>query len=163
TTTVLAGKVVGGSSAVNMMMTIRGHSGDYDRWGRFFSNQSSWSWNGMLPYFKKALNFVPPLADVTKSANIVYDTSYWGNTSGVYSGWPSFQWPGTTAQIEAYRGIGAPFSPDSGSGMPGVYWYPQFMNPTTVERSYAKTGHYSNVKRENYHLITGSKVTRILL
>ncbi|KAK4168133.1 putative GMC oxidoreductase [Cladorrhinum sp. PSN259] len=164
TIAVLAGKVVGGSSAVNAMMTVRGTAEDYDRWGNFFSSSSHWSWNGLLPYFKRALNFVPPNADVTKSANITYDTSFWGNTSGVYAAWPSYQYPATTAQMEAFRGLAdVPFVKDSGSGEPGVYWYPTFMDPNTVLRSYAKSGHYEPVKsRSNYHLLTEVKVNKIL-
>jgi hypothetical protein len=50
---VLAGNIVGGSSAVNAMMTVRGTSEDYDRWGNFFSDTSAWSWHGLLPYFRK--------------------------------------------------------------------------------------------------------------
>jgi len=53
---------------------------------------------------------------------------------------------------------------DSGAGIPGLYWYPSFLSPVNKTRSYAKTGHYDNVKRRtNYHLLTGSKVTKILL
>jgi choline dehydrogenase len=165
TIAVLAGKVVGGSSAVNAMMTIRAAAADYSRWGSFFSDASHWSWDGLLPYFKRALNFAPPDAAVTKSANITYDASFWGNTSGVYAGWPSFQYPGTTAQVEAFKGIpGVPFVKDSGSGEPGVYWYPTFMDPSLVERSYARTGHHDKAaNRTNYHLVTGSKVLRVLL
>lgn len=54
---VLAGKVVGGSSAVNAMMTLRGTSEDYDRWGEFFDDSSSWNWEGLLPYFKKVWSY----------------------------------------------------------------------------------------------------------
>jgi choline dehydrogenase-like flavoprotein len=164
-TAVLAGKVVGGSSAVNMMMTLRGSRGDYDRWGSFFGNSSDWNFDALMPYFKRALNFVPPDDAVTKSANITYDTSYWGNTSGVYAGWPSFQYPATTVQFNAWKTLpGVEYPPDSGSGQPGVYWYPTFMDPKTVTRSYARTGHYENVKqRANYHLLTGSKVNKVLL
>ena len=159
----LAGNLVGGSSAVNAMMTIRGTKEDYDRWGQFFSNSSEWSWSGLLPYFKKALNFLPPNEDVVKSVNLTYDASYWGNTSGVYAGWPSFQYPGTAAQVNAFREIpGVEFPEDSGAGKPGVYWYPTFMGPN-VQRSYARTGHYLNVRRANYHLITDSKVMKIVL
>ncbi|KAK4032102.1 hypothetical protein C8A01DRAFT_51032 [Parachaetomium inaequale] len=162
---VLAGKVVGGSSAVNAMMTVRATAADYTRWGSFFSAGSHWSWDGLLPYFKRALTFVPPGAAVTKSASITYDTSYWGNTSGVYAGWPSFQYPGTTAQMDAFKGIpGVPFVKDSGSGEPGVYWYPTFMDPSRVERSYARTGHHDKAaNRTNYHLVTGSRVLRVVL
>lgn len=164
TTPVLIGKGVGGSSAVNAMMSVRGTTEDYDRWGGFFGNSSSWSWQGLLPYFKKALTFVPPDDDVAKSAHIKYDTSFWGNSSGVYTGWPSFQYPGTTMQFEAFKEIpGVEFPPDSGSGQAGVYWFPTLMNPKTVTRSYARTGHYDNLNRSNYHLLTGAKVTQILL
>ncbi|KAK3349137.1 hypothetical protein B0T25DRAFT_547318 [Lasiosphaeria hispida] len=163
TTAVLAGKVVGGGSAVNAMMTVRGTMEDYNRWGGFFGNQSGWSWEGLLPYFKRALNFVPPNRDVADSAKITYNTSFWGNSSGVYAGWPSFQYPATTITMDSFKGIpGIEFPGDSGAGRPGVYWYPTFMDPKLVARSYARTGHYDSIKRENYHLLTGSKVTRIL-
>ncbi len=122
-----------------------------------------WTWNGMLPYFRKALNFVPPNDDVAKAANITYNSAFWGNTSGVYAGWPSYQFPGTTAQVEAFREIpGVEFPGDSGAGRPGVYWYPTFMDPKTVTRSYARTGHFGNLNRTNYQVITGSKVARIV-
>ncbi|KAH8904826.1 alcohol oxidase [Coniochaeta sp. PMI_546] len=164
TIAVLAGKVVGGSSAVNAMMTVRGTAEDYDRWGSFFANPSGWNWEGIIPYFKKALNFVPPNADVAEGSNIVYDQSFWGNTSSVYTSWPSYQFPGTKIQVEAFRTMpGVEFVSDSGSGRPGVYWFPQFMDPTSVTRSYARTGHYDDIKRDNYQLIAGSKVLRIQL
>ncbi|KAH8895511.1 alcohol oxidase [Thozetella sp. PMI_491] len=164
TAPVTIGKVLGGSSAVNAMMTLRGAAEDFDRWGSFFGNASEWSWNGLLPYFKRALTFVPPDASVTKAANITYNTAFWGNTSGVFAGWPSYQFPGTTAMVEAFREIpGVEFPGDSGAGRPGVYWYPTFMDPKTVTRSYARTGHYSNYNRSNYAVVTGSKVNKILL
>lgn len=50
---VRAGNVLGGSSAVNAMMVLRGTTEDYDRWGGFFGDNSEWSWAGLLPYFKK--------------------------------------------------------------------------------------------------------------
>lgn len=57
---VMAGNLVGGSSAVNAMMTVRGTSEDYDRWGSFFGEGSSWSWEGLLPYFKKVTMLAEP-------------------------------------------------------------------------------------------------------
>lgn len=47
--------MVGGSSGVNAMMTVRGSAEDYDRWGQLFGddNNQGWSWFGLLPYFKK--------------------------------------------------------------------------------------------------------------
>jgi choline dehydrogenase-like flavoprotein len=163
TVSVLAGKVVGGSSAVNAMMTVRGTAEDYDRWGSFFDSPAGWNWEGLLPYFRKALHFVPPNAEVTKASDIRYDQSFWGNTSGVFTSWPSYQYPGTKVQVDAFQSMpGVEVISDSGAGRPGVYWFPQFMDPMSVTRSYARTGHYDNVKGDNYHLIAGSKVKRIL-
>ncbi|KAI1114157.1 GMC oxidoreductase [Nemania sp. NC0429] len=163
-TSVTVGKLVGGSSAINAMMTIRGTSDDYDRWGGFFGNGSSWSWEGLLPYFKKAVSFSPPDAAVEKSVNITWDASYWGNSSSVHTSWPRFQWPALEAQFEAFRDIpGVEFPPDSGSGKAGVYWFPTFMDPQRVERSYARTGHFDTIDRANFELIAESKVTKILL
>ncbi|KAK7753988.1 hypothetical protein SLS62_004087 [Diatrype stigma] len=161
---VMAGNLVGGSSAVNAMMTVRGTSEDYDRWGSFFGGNSSWSWEGMLPYFKKALTFTLPDPKVVEALNLTYDEQYWGKESSVYAGWPSFQYPGLVPQINAFRGMpNVEFPRDSGAGRAGVYWFPTFMDPKNVQRSYARTGHYENHNRSNYELITESKVTKIEL
>ncbi|KAI1080142.1 putative GMC oxidoreductase [Whalleya microplaca] len=162
TTAVLAGNLVGGSSAINAMMTVRGTSEDYDRCCSFFSNSSSWSWDGLLPYLKRATTFVPPDPVVAQSVNLTYDTSYWGKTSGVFAGWPFFQWPGLAPQIEAFQDIpGVEFPPDSGAGRAGVYWFPTFMDPNNVQRSYARTGHFDGINRTNHVVITESHVTNI--
>jgi choline dehydrogenase-like flavoprotein len=166
TINVWAGDVVGGSSAVNAMMTVRGAKEDYDRWDKLFGVNANvgWNWDSLLPYFKKALNFVPPDPGVAATANISYDASYWGNSSGVYASWPSFQYPGSKATFDAFRDIpGVDFPPDSGAGLPGVYWFPQFMDPKNATRSYSRTGHFDQIKRSNYQLITSSNVLTILL
>jgi choline dehydrogenase-like flavoprotein len=46
------GKVLGGSSSVNAMIYIRGHRQDYDDWAA--EGNSGWSWDEVLPYFKRA-------------------------------------------------------------------------------------------------------------
>jgi 4-pyridoxate dehydrogenase len=50
--TVLRGKVLGGSSSVNVMAYTRGHPGDYDRWAR--EGATGWSYADVLPYFKRS-------------------------------------------------------------------------------------------------------------
>jgi choline dehydrogenase-like flavoprotein len=48
------GKVLGGSSAINAMIYMRGQSGDYDHWRQLGLN--GWGWNDVVPYFKKHLH-----------------------------------------------------------------------------------------------------------
>ncbi|BAT61685.1 alcohol dehydrogenase [acceptor] [Variibacter gotjawalensis] len=45
------GKVVGGCSAINGMIYMRGQSADYDHWRQL--GLSGWGWDDVLPYFKK--------------------------------------------------------------------------------------------------------------
>lgn len=47
------GCVVGGGSAINTQVWMRGTSEDYDRWAVLGGTNSTWSWDGILPYFKK--------------------------------------------------------------------------------------------------------------
>lgn len=49
------GRGWGGSSSINAMVYIRGHSHDYDLWGQM--GNSGWSYDDVLPYFKKAESF----------------------------------------------------------------------------------------------------------
>ncbi|KAL3271316.1 hypothetical protein HHI36_021805 [Cryptolaemus montrouzieri] len=44
------GKVVGGSSSINVNLYIRGNRRDYDRWSKFGNKE--WSYDNVMPYFK---------------------------------------------------------------------------------------------------------------
>jgi len=49
------GRVVGGSSAINGMLQVRGQPLDYDTWHG--KGSRGWSWNEVLPYFRKVERF----------------------------------------------------------------------------------------------------------
>ena len=46
------GKVLGGSSAINGLLYIRGQPQDYDHWRQL--GNAGWTWDEVLPYFKRA-------------------------------------------------------------------------------------------------------------
>jgi len=48
------GKVIGGSSAINAMIYMRGQSADYDHWRQLGLN--GWGWDDVLPFFRRHEN-----------------------------------------------------------------------------------------------------------
>jgi len=48
------GKALGGSSAINAMLYVRGQRQDYDGWAA--EGCTGWDWDSVLPYFKRAEN-----------------------------------------------------------------------------------------------------------
>jgi choline dehydrogenase-like flavoprotein len=45
------GKVIGGSSAINAMIYMRGQAADYDHWRQL--GLAGWGWNDVLPFFRR--------------------------------------------------------------------------------------------------------------
>src|SRR6185436_18881336 len=55
-----AGRLVGGSSAINAMIYCRGHRSSYDRWQHLTDGESdtpAWSYEALLPYFRRSEDF----------------------------------------------------------------------------------------------------------
>ncbi|MGB6654912.1 MAG: GMC family oxidoreductase N-terminal domain-containing protein, partial [Xanthobacteraceae bacterium] len=48
------GKAIGGSSAINAMIYMRGQAADYDHWRQL--GLAGWGWDDVLPYFKRHEN-----------------------------------------------------------------------------------------------------------
>lgn len=49
------GKLLGGSSSINGLLYVRGHARDYDEWAQM--GCTGWSFEEVLPYFKKSEDF----------------------------------------------------------------------------------------------------------
>ncbi|KAK4180239.1 putative GMC oxidoreductase [Triangularia setosa] len=158
---------VGGSSAVNGMAVMRGTVQDYNIWAVLGNKGSAWTWEGLLPYFRKAIRFVPPDPVLAADFNITYDTqAAWGqyNDTHVYASFPG----GLNPVIKTiYNGLrktpGIPFPVDGHAGSHGVFYYPLSVNPKTRQRSYSRTGHWDSLNRSNYDILTSARATKVLL
>jgi len=49
------GKALGGSSAINAMLYVRGHRADYDEWADLGCD--GWDWDSVAPYFQRSERF----------------------------------------------------------------------------------------------------------
>ena len=49
-----SGKVLGGSSSINMMLYLRGNAHDYDQWAA--NGCTGWEYDRILPYFLRSEN-----------------------------------------------------------------------------------------------------------
>jgi choline dehydrogenase-like flavoprotein len=96
------GKVIGGSSAINAMISMRGQAADYDHWRQL--GLSGWGWDDVKPMFKR-------LED-----HFLGDTEHHGAGGGWRIEEPRLSWEILDAVGEAAREMGIPKRPDFNTG-----------------------------------------------
>ncbi|KAH6640238.1 hypothetical protein F5144DRAFT_639764 [Chaetomium tenue] len=166
---VLAGQVVGGSSAVNGMFFDRGSRYDYDAWteaaGPEFSQcQNKWNWQGIFPFFQKSTTFTEPPADVTQRYGYTWDVASYGGSTPIHSSFSAFQWADQPLLRQVWEEMGISTPQDcAGGDKEGVCWVPTSQHPVTARRSHAGLGHYADVlPRANYDLLVQHQVVRVV-
>lgn len=143
------GKVLGGCSSVNIMAFTRGHRGDYDGWAQ--KGLRGWSWDDVVPYFRRAESWTGPASDVRGTSGPV----------GVSSR-PKID-DLTKAWIEAGASAGYPVMADYNSGDlegfgPGQY------SIRDGYRSSASTAYLKPARnRRNLVVETRALVTRVII
>ena len=96
------GKVLGGSSAINGLLYVRGQPEDYDDWETL--GNPGWGWCDVLPYFKKSETWHG-------------EPSPWRGTSGPLHVSPSrLERPSVRAWLDAAENLGYPLNPDYNAG-----------------------------------------------
>lgn len=145
------GRGLGGSSAINGMVYIRGHARDYDQWRQM--GLEGWSYGDVLPYFRKA-------------------EDYGGGKSEFHgAGGPlKVNW-GEQSDHPLYRGIikagqqaGHKVTPDfNGADQEGFGRYQLTINDG--QRWSAARGYLTPIvgTRRNLSVVTGARVHRIVV
>lgn len=142
------GKVLGGSSAINLMIYIRGNPQDYDRWQEL--GNPGWSYQDMLPYFKK-------------SENQQRGASEFHGTDGELSVTDSIAPTAISERyIDAAMALGYNYNPDfNGAAQEGVGRY-QYTVKDGKRHSTAAAFLVPILQRPNLTVTTGAVVTRLL-
>ena len=142
------GKVLGGSTAINAMLYVRGNRLDYDEW-RDLGNEG-WGYDDVLPYFTRH-EHNERLAD-----------EYHG-TGGELNVADQVQHnPLSKAFVRAAQEVGVPFTPDpNGASQDGVFYHQ--VTQRRARRESAATAFLRPVKsRANLTIVTNAAATRIV-
>jgi choline dehydrogenase-like flavoprotein len=105
-----AGKALGGGSVTNFQGWSRGDARDYDQWAGMVGDRR-WSYDGLLPYFRKSETFFDRDAD---GAQHGFDGPI--HVTAVSEGPSGRKYPLRDPIKEAWLGVGEKFNPDGCSG-----------------------------------------------
>ncbi|EKE43066.1 alcohol dehydrogenase (acceptor) [Oceaniovalibus guishaninsula JLT2003] len=149
------GKGLGGSSAINAMLYIRGHRSDYDDWAE--SGLDGWGWDDVLPYFIRSEGNASG-ADDAHGADGPLQVRDQPHPRAISR---AFVEAGTQLQHRAV----ADFNRGDNEGI-GLYQVTQFHSgPRRGERCSAAAAYLHPVmgRRANLHVETRAHATRIVL
>ncbi|MCX7283367.1 MAG: choline dehydrogenase [Novosphingobium sp.] len=145
------GKGLGGSSAINGMVYVRGHPRDYDQWRQL--GLEGWSYADVLPYFRKAEDYSGG------------HTEFHGAGGPLKVGWGErSDHPLYRGIIEAGRQAGHKVTPDfNGADQEGFGRYQLTINDG--QRWSAARGYLTPIMdtRRNLRVVTGARVHRIVV
>lgn len=142
------GKTLGGSSAINAMVYIRGHRWDYDHWVKL--GNEGWSYDEVLPYFLKHQH-------QERGATQYHQMGGPLNVSDLRS--PN---PLTHTFVEAGREAGYSLNSDfNGAKQEGIGFY-QVTQKNGQRCSSAHAFLHDAINRANLTILTEAQVTRIL-
>ncbi len=143
------GKVLGGSSSINGLLYVRGHARDYDEWAQL--GCKGWTFDDVLPYFKKAEGSDRPADDLHSTDGPLKTTQHTSDS------------PINLAFLNAATEMGLPYTDDfNGPNQEGVGWYDQTIRDGR-RQSAAKAYLREASKRPNLTILTEAQVRRVIL
>ena len=150
------GKVLGGSSAINAMLYVRGQSADYDGWAQ--RGNRGWSYDDVLPYFRKAEH-----CEALANGDMDFDSKIHGiggplNVAPVRSRYEALD-----MLIDAAEKLGYPRNKDYNGASQDGFGYYQVTQKNGLRFSAKKAYLQPARKRPNLRVITHAHVTSISL
>jgi choline dehydrogenase/4-pyridoxate dehydrogenase len=142
------GKVIGGSSSINVMGYVRGNRGDYDRWAD--SGLSQWSYAHALPYFKRQESWEGGA------------TEYRGGDGPIATRYTCYEDPLVDAYMESALACGHPKNPDYNGAAQHGFGRTQANIKNGRRASCASAYLRPAMGRKNLQVETEALVTRIV-
>lgn len=148
-------KALGGGSAVNAMVYMRGQREDYDGWAAYLGNETDWSYADMLGHFKGI------------EANSRFNDDFHGIGGNLRVSEPRHICDTTEDFLRAAQALGHPYNPDfNGARQNGVgimqHTFGQWGRYT--ERSDAKKAFLDPLDGDpRLDIVTDARVDRILI
>ncbi|EIN14580.1 aryl-alcohol oxidase precursor [Punctularia strigosozonata HHB-11173 SS5] len=154
------GKLLGGSSSINLMAYTRGSSDDWDKYAEM-SGDIGWSWKNIQPYVRKNEGLMPPGRSPFDPR---YDPLVHSRIGPVEVSLPEYYWPSDHRVLEAAQELRRefPYGLDVNDGDPlGVGWIQSTIGNGT--RSSAATAYLGRdfAARPNLFVLLHAHATRI--
>ena len=152
------GKMLGGSSGMNYMAYVRGHPGDFDAWAE--AGAIGWSYQDVLPYFKKSEGLAP-------SDDIAIDAAAHNSAGPLGVSVRSPVLPGAREFVDASVAAGIPRGDYNGRDRGGPSGVVSLLQTST--RAGKRSSTYRAFlegdaeRRPNLTIITGAQATRVIL
>jgi 4-pyridoxate dehydrogenase len=145
----MRGKVLGGSSSINVMAYTRGNRGDYDRWAQ--KGARGWSYADVLPYFKRCETWQGG-GDPWRGGAGPVGTEFAKTRDPLYDAW-----------LEAAKAAGFPVTDDYNGRQQEGFGRGQY----TIRDGYRSSAATAYLKparsRKNLDIETGAHATRVLM
>ncbi|OQE42134.1 hypothetical protein PENCOP_c004G00720 [Penicillium coprophilum] len=161
------GKLLGGSSGMNVMCYVRGSLQDYDDWAALVGDEG-WSAKAMQQYMRKHQTFEPAEADLDRSITSL--SEFHGTQGPIHTSFNDGVLPIEHVFIKACEDVigvtKKPVDPWSGDHI-GFYHGLTTVNRTGPEkgkRSYAAGAYYeANQNRSNLKVLCETRVNKVIL
>lgn len=157
------GKALGGTSTINGMTYVRAEKSQIDSWETI--GNEGWNWESLLPYYKKAEQFViPSTAQVEAGAS--YIPAYHEESGPLKVGYPYGLLNGSFVDSveRAWDKLGISHIPDANGGHVRGFtvWQSTLDRDANIREDAARAYYYPIQSRPNLHVFLNTSANKII-